>query len=422
MIREVRFFLPILLLAGCVWGTVARADDEAGRWTDRLELSGWADAIQSMRTRSPYDGLTSRVRLRLELSADLDQLYAFVSADAEKNWEISSGTGVDLHEAWVEHADDSWDVRIGRQIIIWGRADGVQITDMISPPDYTESITRDLDEIRMPVDAAKFRLLGDQIDAELIWIPFFKAAVQPTGDNPWAVRADFPENVRVSSTPAVEPGSSLGDSEIALKISAFLSGLDLAASVFYTWDDNPAAHRSVHTKGDVTAIEFTPEHHRLTVFGLEGARPWSDFVFRCEAACYKGRYYAPASIPEQPLKKDAIKWLGGVDWTPGDDWSVTAQLTGNIILNHDARLANDRHELTATLNISKKLLRQTLTLSNMVYWDMDENEMFDRVKAEYEVSDGFFLSVGADIFSGGDGKFGAYEKNSQVWGKARYSF
>ena len=51
----------------------------------------------------------------------------------KKNWEIAEETGFDLHEAWLEYAAEGWDMRLGRQTIIWGKADGVQITDIISP-------------------------------------------------------------------------------------------------------------------------------------------------------------------------------------------------------------------------------------------------------------------------------------------------
>lgn len=397
------------------------ADDE-NWWHNRLDWTGWAEAIQSMRIRSPNDSLTSRAKLRLELSTELDWLYGFFSMDAEKNWEIGSESGVDLHEAWVEHVASNWDLRIGRQIIIWGKADGVQVTDMISPPDYTESITRELDEIRMAVDSAKFRLLGDLVDTELIWIPVFRAAVTPPEDSPWAVKKEYPDDVEISANPTAKPATSLENSEIALKISSYLSGFDLAASVFYTWEDFPTYHRIVSTGNDTTTVAFNPRHERLTVLGLEGAMPWSHFVFRAEAAYYLGRYYEPESIFDQPLQKNGYKWLGGIDWTPGDDWSVTGQLIGEGIINHDDGLAEPAHATTATLNIAKDLFHQTLTLSNMVYWSMDDGEIFDRLKAEYALTDAFHLLAGADIFSGDDGQYGRYQDNSQMWAKIKYSF
>lgn len=412
-----------------VWGwffAIPCLAAEEGHWfdwsIDQLEFSGWVEGTQSMRIKSPNDSLTSRAKLRLELSADTDWLYGFASADAEKNWKIESETGVRFHEIWVEHVADNWDLRLGRQIIIWGKADGIQVTDMISPPDYTESITRALDEIRMPVDAVKFRWLGDTVDTELIWVPVFKAAVPPSGDNPWAVQRQYPDDVEITSTPAWKPDASIADSEIALKVSSYFSGFDLAASVFYTWNDAATNHRTIRSNGDTRRVIFSPRHERMTVLGLEGAMPWLDFVFRAETACYLGRYYEPQSVYDLPLQKDGYKWLVGIDWNPGDNWSLTAQLTGEGMFHHDQRLAAPAHETMATLNISKKLLNQTLTLSSMVFWRIDDAEIFGRLKAEYEITDGLHLSAGADVFVGDDGQYGVYEDNSQIWVKVKYSF
>lgn len=415
-----RLFMVFLIIGGTA--VRAMAADTGAAWMEPFSLSGWVDAIQSMRIQAPNDALTSRARLRLALDADFGALCGFISADAEKNWQIEEQTGIDLHEAWLEYAANRWDLRIGRQIIIWGRADGVQVTDIISPPDYTESITRDLDEIRMPVDAAKFRLLGDHVDTELIWIPVFAPAVMPSGDNPWAIEPDLPENVRISHEATVEPETTLENSEIALKVAAYLSGLDIAASVFYTWDDYPAYHRTTRSEGDTLFVDYAPRHHRLTVFGLEFSRPWSDFVFRGEAAYYLGKYHETKKIDMDPIQRDLLKWLAGVDWTPGNDWTVTAQFTGDAMIDHDANMADEAHEAMATLSLSKKLLNQTLTLSNMVYYDINENEIYARPKADYALTDAFHVLVGADIFCGDDGEFGMYRDNSQIWVKGKYSF
>jgi hypothetical protein len=422
MHHPLRLSIFLLLLTCCALPVRKATADPSFAWLEPFDLTGWMDAIQSIRTRDFGDSLTSRARLRLELEADFDALYGFVSMDAEKNGKIKSETGIDLQEAWIEYAGDCWDIRIGRQIIIWGKADGVQITDIVSPPDYTESMTRELDEIRMPVDAAKFRWLGDYVVAEFIWIPVFKAAVQPHGDNPWAVGQSLPDNLRIVMDGTDEPCTNLKNSEIALKVAGYFSGLDVAASVFYTWDDYAAYHRRVEEDGDILRVFYAPEHHRLTVFGLEFSRPWSDFVFRGEFAYYKGRYLQTKKLADDPVPRDIVKWLGGVDWSPGNDWTLIAQLTGDAIVDHDPRLADKEHNMTATLNISKELLRQTLTLSGMTYYDLDDNELYERLKAEYAWTDAFHLSAGADIFCGHDGRFGQYKDNTQVWIKAKYSF
>ena len=93
-----------------------------------------------------------------------------------------------------------------------------------------------------------------------------------------------------------------------------------------------------------------------------------------------------------------------------------------FILDHEDRLAERAHDLLATLNLSKKLLRQTLTLSSMLYYRLSDNEIYDRLKVEYALTDAFHLSVGADIFCGDDGPYGQYRDNTQVWLKGRYNF
>lgn len=390
---------------------------------ERTLISGFAEFMQSFAIAPPNDTIISRARARLKLEADLDEVYAFASVDAQKNWKIPEEDSIAFHELWLEHIGDGWDLRVGRQIIIWGKADGVQITDLISPPDYTEYVTRDLDEIRMPVDAAKFRLLGEWVDTELIWIPVFKAVVYPADDNPWALATSYPQNFGVTQDSADKPATTLGNSEVALKVSAYLPGFDIAASVFHTWDDMAAMHRTF--SGDEQTgytLKFTPKHHRMTVFGLEFSRPWSDYVFRGEAAWYVGRYFATSRLDVDPLPKDALKWLVGVDWTPGNNWTVITQLTGQSIADYEEVLSAHEHDLTATLNISKKLLRETLTLSSMLYYHFNDLDFFYRCKAEYKVTDNLHVLVGLDYFDGEDGQFGPYNDNSQVWFKTKYSF
>ncbi len=410
--------LLLILTAVPVWA----AETEPGSWSERLAFSGWVETVQSARINDPDEQVTSRIGTRLEVGADLGPVYAFVSADAEKNWQIPSETKAELHEAWMEYVGSGWDLRLGRQIVIWGKADGVQITDLLSPPDYTESMTRNLDEIRMPVDALKLRLLNTWFDTELVWIPVFKAAVLPEGDNPWAMTQTIPDSLHIRSDATDKPESSLENSELALKVSAYLPGLDLAASVFHTWDDFATMHRSVSGHDDAVHVEYAPRHHRLTIFGLECSRPWSDFVFRAETAYTPGQYRETDAIFENPRKKDGLKWLTGLDWTPGNDWTVTTQLIGTHILGHDSGLADDAFSAMVTCNVSKKLLHQTLTVSNMVYWSLSLGDFFNRAKAEYLLTDALQLSAGLDLFGGPPGQFGRYEDNSQVWFRVKYTF
>jgi hypothetical protein len=386
---------------------------------EHVSLTGYMEAVHSARFARSDDPPSSRARLHLENKVDFGTVYGFLSANAEKNWAIPDETGVELQELWVEYVGEGWDLRVGRQIIIWGKADGVQVTDLISPPDYTEAMTRDLDDIRIPVDAAKLRftgipVMGRDFNLELIAIPVFRQADLPEGDNPWAIERPMPAGMDMYS--ADKPNASIKNMELAAKVSGFFSGLDVAVSIFHTWDDMPAYFYSVENG----IVHIRPDYKRMTVAGLEFSRPWSDFVFRGEAAWYFGRYRAATDT--NPMRRDSLKWLLGLDWTPGDDWTVGVQTMTDSIFNYHPAIEADAYDSLLTLSVSKKMYNQLLTVSNMVFVDANDGDFYNRIKAEYELADGFYWSVGLDYFSGGTGQYGVYHDNSFVLTKVKYSF
>ncbi|MDR0548841.1 MAG: hypothetical protein LBI10_05450 [Deltaproteobacteria bacterium] len=387
-------------------------------WREKVEFSGLIEATFSARLKKPHNAIVSRLKARLESTVRWDRFYGLISAQAEKNWAIPSETGVNLYEFWVEYVGQGFDLRVGRQIIIWGKADGVQITDLICPPDYAEFIARPLDEIRKPVTAARIRYLGAKINLELIFIPFFQKGSPPGADSPWNLGRVAGRGA-VNGPLAEKPKRSLANSEVAFKVAGYFSGLDLAASVFSGFDDFPVTGPIIaRPNGQIHQIS---RYYRRTVLGLEASKPTGDFVFRFEAAFSVGRRRPNQDPRKEPVKQDSLKWLGGLDWTPGDDWTISGQLSGERVLGANKSTDLKESYLT-TLNIAKKLFNQRLTLTNMLYQDLTNSSFYDSLKAEYELRDGLIVSLGVDLFGGQKGEFALYEVNSQAWLKLKYYF
>jgi hypothetical protein len=387
--------------------STAEADqDSAFNWL----FSGFIEGIWSSRLNSSGDPPTARLRTKAELGAGLRSFYGKISGEVEKNWAIKEATGVRLRELWLEWVTGAFDLRIGRQIIIWGQADGVQITDVICPPDYSEFLTRTLEDIRTPVEAVRFRLLGQNLTFEVIIIPIFQPATLAGPDNPWYLGpvAPGPNNIN-------KPARKISNTEIALKLSGKFPGFDLAASIFRTRDDLPQIWYLRPDGG--TELEYP----RLTVFGLDASLPKGDLVFRAEAA-YLMDKKRPSIDYTRSLRADSLKWLVGLDWIPGSDWQISGQLTGEEILWEAGGLAPGGQTLMATLNVQKKFLNQTLTVANMIYGDFLNRSLYDSAKIEYQFADGMVASLGGDIFAGTRGQFGALKDNSQVWLKVKYYF
>lgn len=386
-----------------------------------IEPQGFVDTYHAVCLNNSHDFLSSRTRLRMELWITGEEAFVFTSMNAINNNVIKSNSCIELRETFIDYTADKWDIRVGRQLIIWGKADGLEITDIISPKDYTEFLARNFDDIRLSIDALKFHLLFEQTNLELIWLPVFKPAILPLLGTPWAFKSVFPESVKVVFEEPIEPDLTLKNSEIGGKLSFYLSGIDFAFSSFFTWEDVPTLHRTVAIGSD--SIHYYPEHHRITFVGAEFSKPIGDFVLREESAFYKDNYFEPENILSEKLfKKNSLNWMLGVDWTPGNDWMLTAQFADDFILDYDDKIKDDEHTMLATLHISKKFIRQTLELSTMAYFGISDRDFFIRSSMDYALTDGLHLIFGIDLFVGDEGMFGQYDDHDEVWIKAKYSF
>lgn len=388
----------------------------------QLDVRGFVDTYHAVRVKDPQDYLSFRTRVRVETMAESDDASIFASFNAIKNHIIPSRDGFELREAYLQYAAESWDLRLGRQLIIWGKTDGVEITDLISPKDYTEFLAQDYDDIRMPVDALKFRYLRDQMTAEFVCVPVFQSAILPGDDSPWALDGEIPDDVEISYEDPLAPEKKLKNSEIGGRLLFYLPGVDLAFSSLYTWNKTPAMSQTLTEDSETKYLSIRPEHHRLTFVGFGFSVPYGPLVFRGESAFSTGRRFEPEDPDDGLFKKNALNSLLGVDWYPGSEWTLSAQFAHHFILDYDERIYDNEHETLATLSVSKNLLRNTLTLSTFGYVGMNNRELFNRSSADYSLTDGLYLEAGIDLFLGNEGVFGQYKDNTEVWLKAKYSF
>jgi hypothetical protein len=387
-----------------------------------LEFSGFIDSYHAVRLSSPNDFMSSRSRLRAEMTGNAGNSWLFASLNANHNYLLPSRTFIELREAYFDYVAKSWDLRIGRQIIIWGVSDGLRITDLISPLDLTEFLARDYDDIRVPVDAIKWRYMNSSMKLELIFVPIFQSYIIPDDpENPWSITypSDGPE---IIIEPAGRPGSGLRNSEIGGRVSFFFPGFDLSVSGLYTWNKLPVYERNFSTAHDT--LFLVPKHSRYSMVGVDFSRPQGQFVIRGEGALYKDEPLSTDLLNQSnpTLRKHTFNYLLGLDWYPGNNWTLTGQYSQKMILLYEDELENPKNTLLATLGITRKLLRSTLSVSTFGYMDLTNNGLFVRTSVDYALSDQIHLMTGIDIFEGEGGIFEAYNNNSQIWIKAKYNF
>ena len=121
--------------------------------------------------------MASQTRARGELTLEKGAASLFLSLNATYNGLLKDLTGLELREAYLAYAKGNLDLRMGRQIVVWGVADTLRLSDCVSPCDYTEFLAQDYNDIRMPC-----------VTFEAIDIPVVDFFVLPTDRrNPWAL-------------------------------------------------------------------------------------------------------------------------------------------------------------------------------------------------------------------------------------------
>lgn len=387
----------------------------------KFRVNGFADTYHALRSQSPNDFMSSRSRVRTEVNADKANANLFVSFNAVHNSILDNKTGFFLREAFFRYSTNQWELKAGRQIVTWGVADGIRITDLVSPMDYSEFLAQDYDDIRIPENGFRLKYSHSKFNIEGVFIPVAEFFQLPVDDeNPWSVLSSLtmPYTLNMHNTPE----KKLSNSEFGARLSVFLSGIDFSVSALHTWNKMPVINKSLSANMD--SIYLNAQYGRMDMLGVDLSVPVWKFVVRAEAAAYLAELQEmdmPVSS-NATLAKNSINSLIGIDWYPGNDWSIMVQYSHKYISDYEECIANKQNTGLATLNISKKLLQTMLTLSSFTYFDVSNNSFFNRSSVNYALTDQINLTMGYDWIHGDKGSFAIYRYNSEYWVKAKFSF
>ena len=335
-----------------------------------------------------------------------------------------------LREIYLDLYFKSVDIRIGKQQIVWGRADGVFITDIVSPLDLWEFLLPDFDEIRIGVYAAKVDYYFGNSTIEAIWKPIFAPNVFPQPGSIWYIPPDFPapptfDRSKENITPSLE------NSEIYLKYALTTSPIDFDIMGAYTWDATPSMYVDKYFGFDTTtnmpvldSLLITPEYNRLGLTGGSFTSTVKSFVIRGEAAYYFGKYFQTADPTAEGAltRKDYLHYVVGLDYGVGN-LKLSAQFIQRYIFDYNDYIDSDEFDNTMTFLARYDALRETLHLELFSYIGLNYGDALIRPKITYDFSDSFSILLGSNIFVGDErGMFGRYNNNSMLYTKIKYNF
>jgi len=335
-----------------------------------------------------------------------------------------------LREAYVDLYFKNFDIRVGKQQVVWGKADGVFITDVVSPLNLTEFLLPDFDEIRTGVNAVKLDYYIGGNTLEAIWIPQFTPTEAPQAGSIWYIQPEFPAPATFDwSKSEIKP--NLENSEAFLKYTALTSAIDFEIMGGYTWDDNPTMHVQKEFAVNpqthqpmLTGLNITPEHHRLYLAGGSFSTDVKGIVLRGEAAYYNGKYFQTEDMQavDALVQKDYLHYMAGLDFNIGNV-KLSSQFIQQFIFDYDENILNPETENTMTFIARYSTPNDLLHFELFSYIGLTNEDALIRPKITYDFDDSFSILLGSNIFVGDrSGRFGQYQDNSMMYLKLKYSF
>jgi len=324
----------------------------------------------------------------------------------------------ELREIYIDFQGDAFDIRLGKQQIIWGKGDGVFITDLVSPKDLSLFLIPDFEELRRAVTGVKADLFAGNHGLELVWLPWFTPGITPAMNDPlWAPALPFPVTPTIQA--ADDVAFSLGNGEYFARYSYLGEAFDVALMGGYFWNDIPAY--TLVTMGMPPTVKA--EYYRTAMAGYAATGTLGPLVLRSEGAMYFDRRYQGdfAVYSDGYAEKTALQYLVGADYSiVGINFGL--QFIQDIIVDYEAELLNDEFKNTMTLVVSRTFFRETVTAEVFTYLGLNELDGLVKPKITWDAADALELFAGAYIFFGDEGDYGQYDDNDGVYIGAKLSF
>jgi len=343
-------------------------------------------------------------KVKTNAKAYYDAIYSIRGREKYSKDELSElESEVELFDAYVEGAlTDNLDMKLGRQVVVWGRSDTIRITDVLNPLDNRRPAMVDIEDLRLPVGMAKFDyFVGDWRITPIV-----------------VVEQRFSKNPPAGSTFNASSNSLAQNEDYneilpALSIGAEFSGFDVNFYAAQIRDD-----AGYFSNGKL-------KHDKTNMFGTALNVLNGSWLLKFELAHFDGLKYT--STQQKEFKRTDA--LVGLEYNGIADTLFSYDVSLRKIHDYENRLKNERFETKEetyqhAFRVSSDFMNATIRgnyLISLFGKSLDEGG-FQRAWVKYDIMDGVYANVGVVDYMGGSSRFDAISDNDMAFVDLTYSF
>lgn len=351
-----------------------------------------------------------------------------------------------LRDCYLDYAYDSWFLRLGKQQVAWGQADGITILDRVNPFDLTEYSLPDMADLRIPLWMANINY-SPKLNANLqfLIIPDFEQSTAAPSEAPLAFRSYVKYSAWKKGKNVNEdifyPGKQFKNSTFGLQWQDRIGDLQYTLNFLRGYYYSARTYAEIYNPG-LNNYYFTRRFKLWRVYGgsfnrtftnpglLQGVTLRGDFAYYNDEPTYYGVDGSSSGVN----RWDNVFWLIGADKYVATNWLAGFQFSQYIlqdakpgVLNYQTLNAYtygpaDQVENIFTLKVSTDFLHERLKPE--ILWSFtDDNQGKLSPKVTYEFKDNIFLTLGIHYFYGNEqDSNGQYRDNSQFYTQLKYTF
>lgn len=389
--------------------------------------------------------LFDAVRLNLGVRSWYDFVYDI------KGMETFQYTGIDEQEKYEAEIEEAYlyakvnskiDVKIGRQIVTWGKADFLPVTNIINPLDLRSPGM--LDAGRLPVGMARVDLFHNSL--RLTGITIFEKRFN---EIPVYGEAFWP--YKYGGIDYDKPEATMENLEYAVALNYRPSAFDLSLYYADIYDNMPYIEPVVDDReGRIDYKHIT--HARIKMAGAAFSFPFfNTIILKGEAAYVDGlKYIANPIIPSVSPQADfsvtasgqssrRVDGLVAFEYTGITDTILIGEFLANYKIDYQSLIVDDDTEVRLkthtqddydfgwSAGVNRSLLRDTLNLKlGMIsYQQQNADVMVQTLVATYDLTDAIQFKgalIFYDIKTESDLVRDDLSDNDRIYLEIKYSF
>ena len=316
------------------------------------------------------------------------------------------------------------DIKVGRQIAVWGKSDNLRVCDVLNPLYLREVGMTDIRDLRLPVTMVRLDYYWSNWGVSGMAIPEIRFNELPVygGDFYFQDKPLPDEEI---------PDSGIENMEYAFSVNGIFSGWDISLYFADIYDDAPylsLESLDLISPGPppVFQADLALKHARLKMYGAAWNLAIGNWLIKAEGAHFQGLKYF--NTPDQTYARTDV--LAGIEYSGFHEISISFEALNRHLHNYDEALeasptAIKQNETQYTARLTKDWMNETLTLTLLAsaYGVDFLSGSFERFVLEYDITDAWTLIGGLVLYQSGDKpEFKNIGNNDRIFAEVKYSF